>query len=115
MRNYPSLHRFYDVISLIRGPQWLYLFDRIIFRCHLQIHCRYGGASMSKQDLPNSEHDDILDNIPDAAGEDEFLYGDKKPPDHDPGGKSGCLATLLILLLPVAIIAGGYYYLAVWV
>ncbi|WP_136797469.1 MULTISPECIES: hypothetical protein [Desulfosediminicola] len=66
---------------------------------------------MSEQKLPKSEHDDILDNIPDAAGEDEFLFGDKRPPDHDPGGKSGCLATLLILLLPVAVTAGSYWYL----
>jgi|GEM_PF-4974184 len=66
---------------------------------------------MPQQEPPNSEHDDILDNLPDAAGEDEFLYGDKKPPDHDPGTKSGCLATLLLIILPAAILACGGWYL----
>lgn len=69
---------------------------------------------MSEQEQPKSEHDDILDNIPDAAGEDEFLYGDKKPPDHDPGGKTGCLATLLLILLPSLIIACSSWYLILY-
>lgn len=70
---------------------------------------------MPQHDQPSPEHDDILDNIPDADGEDEFLYGDNRPPDHDPGSKSGCLALLLMIAIPAGIIALGSYVLLLYV
>ena len=51
------------------------------------------------------EEDDILDNMLEEDGSEHFLYGDKKGPDADPGSKSGCMSTIVLLLVPVVVIS----------
>ena len=50
------------------------------------------------------EEDDILDNMLEEDGSEHFLYGDKKGPAADPGSKSGCMSSIVLVLVPVALI-----------